>query len=61
MRVEEDPPGAVSIYSWTNCQQGATVKLIRMAGIGHWYPRNNNPIDTPEELWKFLKQYRLQP
>jgi polyhydroxybutyrate depolymerase len=59
-RLEEDPPGLVSIFSWSGCQQGATVKLIRLDGVDHTYPKGM-PFDAAEELWKFVKPFRIQP
>jgi polyhydroxybutyrate depolymerase len=57
-RVEEDPPGPVSIYSYGQCQDDAAVKLIRMDDVEHVYP-TGTPIDTAEEVWSFLKTYSL--
>ena len=56
-RVEEDPPGPISIYSYAGCQQGATVKLFRIDNGGHTLFRT--PIDAPLEAWNFMKAFAL--
>jgi polyhydroxybutyrate depolymerase len=55
-RVVDDPAGAVSIYRYGQCQADATVKLLRMDGVGHAYP-TGTPIHAAKKAWSFLKAF----
>ena len=52
----DDPPGALSTYTYGQCQEGATVKLIRMDGVEHAYP-TGTPLYAAKEVWSFLKDF----
>ena len=55
-RQVDDPAGALSTYTYSQCQDGAQVKLIRMDGIEHGYP-TGTPLHAAKEVWGFLKAY----
>ena len=55
-RQVDDPTGPLSSYTYGQCQDGATVKLIRMDGVEHGYP-TGTPLHAAKEVWSFLKAY----
>ncbi len=55
-RQVDDPAGPLSSYTYTQCQDGAAVKLIRMDGVEHGYP-TGAPLHAAKEVWAFLKAY----
>jgi polyhydroxybutyrate depolymerase len=58
-RLVDDPAGPLSTYSYGQCQEDATVKLIRMDGVEHVYP-TGTPLNTGKTVWDFVKSYRLE-
>jgi len=52
----DDPPGALSTYTYRQCQESATVKLIRMDGVEHAYP-TGTPLHAAKEVWSFVKDF----
>jgi polyhydroxybutyrate depolymerase len=52
----DDPTGPLSTYTYGGCQDGATVKLIRMDGVDHGYP-TGTPLHSAKELWSFFKDF----
>jgi polyhydroxybutyrate depolymerase len=57
-RLVDDPPGVLSSYSYGKCQDGATVKLIRMDSVEHAYP-TETPLNAAKEVWTFVKAFSL--
>jgi len=53
-RITDDPPGPLSSYSYGQCSEDATVKLIRMDAVAHAFP-TGTPLHTAKEVWAFLK------
>jgi polyhydroxybutyrate depolymerase len=63
------PQGAASGVRYTGCDAGAEVILYTIDGGGHAWPsgwpiplvgKTTHDIDATEELWAFLKDYRLE-
>ena len=52
----DDPAGPLSTYLYTGCQNGVSVKLVRMDGVEHAYP-TGIPLHAAKEVWGFLKQF----
>jgi polyhydroxybutyrate depolymerase len=57
-RQVDDPPGALSTFSYAQCQDQADVQLIRMDGVEHAYP-TGTPLDTAKTVWSFLEAHHL--
>lgn len=57
-RIVHDPAGALSTYSYAECQADASVELIRMDGIDHIYP-TGEPLHAAERVWAFFERYSL--
>lgn len=58
-RQTDDPPGPLSTYSYGQCNQNATVTLVRMDGVAHAYP-TGTPLHAAKEVWSFLKAHSRQ-
>lgn len=57
--VLDDPPGPLSTMRYQGCAGGADVRLIRIDGLGHTWPRTE--VDTTALIWQFFKEHRLPP
>jgi len=55
--VFEDPDGPLSTMRYANCDGGAEVRLIRIDGLGHAWPRAE--VDATETMWQFFRGHRL--
>ena len=53
----EDPDGPLSTMRYDGCDDDAEVRLIRIDGLGHSWPRNE--IDATEAMWEFFRRHRL--
>jgi polyhydroxybutyrate depolymerase len=53
--VMEDPEGPLSTLRYEGCTGGAEVRLIRIDGLGHTWPRQE--VDATAVMWQFLKGY----
>lgn len=51
-------PGPVYTVRYAQCASGADVRLLRVDGIGHVWPRTE--LDTPSAVWQFFKTHSLQ-
>lgn len=56
--VQEDPPGPLHTVRFAGCASGAEVRLLRIDGMGHIWPRTE--IDATDAIWQFFKAHPLQ-
>jgi polyhydroxybutyrate depolymerase len=56
--VQDKQPGPVQTLRYTGCSGGAEVKLLRIDGMGHIWPRTE--IDATAAIWQFFKAQALQ-
>ncbi|KQW42210.1 MULTISPECIES: PHB depolymerase family esterase [unclassified Roseateles] len=56
--AQEDPPGPLHTARYTGCAGGAEVRLLRIDGMGHIWPRTE--IDATDTIWQFFKAHSLQ-
>lgn len=56
--MQQDPPGPAHIVRYAGCASGAEVRLLRIDGMGHVWPRAE--IDATHEIWQFFKTHPLQ-
>ena len=56
--AQEDPPGPLHTIRYAGCAGGAEVRLIRIDGLGHIWPRTE--IDATAAIWQFFKALSLQ-
>lgn len=56
--LQEDQPGALHTVRYAGCANGAEVRLLRIDGLGHVWPRTE--IDATEAIWQFFKTHLLQ-
>jgi polyhydroxybutyrate depolymerase len=55
--VQEDPPGPAYTVRYAGCAAGADVRLTRIDGLGHTWPRGE--IDATDMVWQFFKAHPL--
>lgn len=55
--VQDKQAGPVQTLRYTGCDGGAEVRLLRVDGMGHVWPRTE--IDATEAIWQFFKAHRL--
>lgn len=56
--ITEDPPGPLSTMRYEGCRDSAEVRMIRIDGLGHTWPRTE--IDATAVIWQFFKSHRLR-
>lgn len=56
--VQEDAPGPAHAVRYAGCASGADVRLLRIDGMGHIWPRAD--IDATDVIWQFFKTHPLQ-
>jgi polyhydroxybutyrate depolymerase len=56
--IFEDPSGPLSTMRYAGCRAGAEVRLIRIDGLGHTWPKQE--IDATSVMWDFFKTHRLE-
>lgn len=49
--------GHANLYVWDSGDEGTEVRLLELAGKGHWV--SNDGVMTGEEIWNFCKNYSL--
>jgi polyhydroxybutyrate depolymerase len=54
--ILEDPAGPLSTLRYAGCAESAEVRLIRIAGLGHRWTKDE--IDTTGVMWQFFKSHR---
>jgi polyhydroxybutyrate depolymerase len=55
--IFEDPAGPLSTMRYTGCRDDAGVRLVRIDGLGHTWPREE--VDATAVMWEFFNQYQL--
>lgn len=50
---------AASLEVWTGCQGGSEIRLMSIAGKGHWYSMDLASVNTSDEIWNFVKRFSL--
>jgi polyhydroxybutyrate depolymerase len=55
--IMEDPAGPLSTMRYEGCRDAAEVRLIRIDGLGHAWPKTE--IDATNVMWQFFKNQRL--
>lgn len=55
--VFEDPDGPLSTMRYGGCDGGAEVRLIRIDGLGHAWPRTE--VNATDVMWQFFRSHRL--
>jgi polyhydroxybutyrate depolymerase len=55
--IMEDPAGPLSTMRYEGCRDAAEVRLIRIDGFGHAWPKAE--IDATAVMWQFFKNQRL--
>src|SRR4051812_26600030 len=55
--IMEDPAGPLSTMRYEGCRDAAEVRLIRIDGLGHAWPKAE--IDATAVMWQFFKNQRL--
>ncbi|MCQ2109052.1 MAG: carbohydrate binding domain-containing protein [Fibrobacter sp.] len=50
---------AASLEVWTGCQGGSEIRLMTIAGKGHWYSMDLASVNTSDEIWNFVKRFSL--
>ena len=53
----EDPAGPLSIMRYEGCRETTEVRLIRIDGLGHTWPKAE--INATTVMWEFFKSHRL--
>ncbi|WP_277002713.1 carbohydrate binding domain-containing protein, partial [Hallerella succinigenes] len=50
---------AASLEVWSSCSNDVEVRLMSIAGKGHWYSMDLASVNTSDEIWNFVKNYSL--
>ncbi len=54
------PGSAASLEVWSGCSDDVEIRLLTIAGKGHWYSMDEAvSVNTSVEIWNFVKQYSL--
>ena len=56
--ILEDPEGPLSTMRYAGCRGDVEVRLIRIDGLGHTWPKQE--IDATGAIWQFFKSQRLR-
>ena len=56
--VFDDPTGPLSTMQYAGCRENVEVRLIRIDGLVHTWPRQE--IDATSTMWQFFKSQRLR-
>jgi len=59
----ELPSENVTLRTWIDCVDDATVELYTLEGTGHAWPGSlprHNAVDASETMWAFFKRYTLK-
>ena len=56
--ILEDPDGPLSTMRYTGCRGDVEVRLVRIDGLGHTWPKQE--IDATGAIWQFFKSQRLR-
>jgi polyhydroxybutyrate depolymerase len=55
--ITEDPAGPLSTMRYEGCRDATEVRMIRIDGLGHAWPKAE--IDATTVMWQFFKSQRL--
>jgi polyhydroxybutyrate depolymerase len=55
----EDPEGPLSTLRYEGCGEGTEVRIVRIDGLGHTWPRDE--VDATAAMWEFFSRHRLGP
>ena len=55
--IFEDSRGPLSTMRYEGCESGAEVRLVRIDGLGHTWPRDE--VDATAAMWEFFKRHQL--
>ena len=55
----DEQTDASTLFTYTDCQQGARIEHHRFPNAGHEWPTSLNGVLTPQVLWLFLSQFTL--
>lgn len=55
--IFDDPAGPLSTMRFAGCEDGAEVRMIRIDGLGHTWPREE--VDATAVMWEFFTRHRL--
>ncbi|MFT7773817.1 alpha/beta hydrolase family esterase [Roseateles sp.] len=53
--VQQERPGPLQTLGYEGCSGGAEVRLLRIDGMGHVWPRTE--VDAPAVIWQFFKTH----
>ena len=56
--LQDEQPGPLRTIRYAGCAGGAEVRLLRLDGMGHIWPRTE--VDATEAIWQFFKTHPLQ-
>lgn len=56
--MQDAQPGPLRTVRYAGCSNGAEVRLLRVDGMGHVWPRTE--IDATTSIWQFFKTHSLQ-
>jgi polyhydroxybutyrate depolymerase len=58
-QLQQDPPnGPVRLLRFASCVHGSEVRLLRIDGLGHVWPRQE--VDATATIWQFFKGHALR-
>lgn len=55
--ILEDPAGPLSTMRFDGCEDGVEVRMIRIDGLGHTWPRDE--VDATAVMWDFFTRHHL--
>ncbi len=62
-KISQYPVGRTSSQAslevWTGCKDNSEVRLMTIAGKGHWYSMDLASVNTSDEIWNFVKRFSL--
>lgn len=50
---------AATLEVWSGCEGGSEIRLMSIAGKGHWYSMDLASVNTSVEIWNFVKRFSL--
>jgi len=50
---------SASLEVWSGCSDNVEVRLLTIAGKGHWYSMDEASVNTSVEIWNFVKNFSL--
>lgn len=50
---------AATLEKWTGCKGDSEIRLMSIAGKGHWYSMDLASVNTSDEIWNFVKRFSL--